>query len=162
MKTRVKKVASVIGAAALMAFAGIQFVPVARANPPITADFAGPENVKAILDTSCYDCHSNATKWPWYSYVAPVSWLVARDVREGREHLNFSAWESMAQGEKAEAIEEIVEETSEGGMPMPIYLVIHPGARISDDKLGILRAWAAGAGPATERGESEEEEDDDR
>ena len=76
----------------ILAVIGIQFVPVNRMNPPVTGEIGAPEKVMAILHRSCYDCHSNKTVWPWYSYVAPISWLVADDVHEGRRHMNFSEW----------------------------------------------------------------------
>jgi hypothetical protein len=70
----------------------IQFITVDRTNPPVTGEIEAPEKVMAILRTSCYDCHSNETKWPWYSYIAPASWLIADDVQVGRGHMNFSEW----------------------------------------------------------------------
>src|SRR5688572_19601769 len=76
----------------LLLLVAIQFVPVDRVNPPVEAEVPALANVRAILRRACYDCHSNETVWPWYSQVAPVSWLVVRDVREGREELNFSTW----------------------------------------------------------------------
>ena len=76
---------------ALVLFA-IQLVPVPRENPPVTAEIQAPDQVRSLLESSCYDCHSNQTVWPWYSHVAPVSWLVYRDVRKARDELNFSLW----------------------------------------------------------------------
>ncbi len=73
---------------------GIQFVPVSKTNPPVTGEIKAPNDVMQILRTSCYDCHSNEVNWPWYSNVAPMSWLVAYDVDEAREHMNFSEWAS--------------------------------------------------------------------
>jgi len=124
-------------------FLGIQLVPVDRSNPPVLADLVAPPEVKAVLKRSCYDCHSNETQWPWYSRVAPVSWLVAHDVEEGREELNFSNWARHAND--PEIREEIVEEIEEGEMPMKAYIVTHPKAKISKDDLALLRVWAHGA-----------------
>ncbi len=73
----------------------IQLVPVNRSNPTVEADLEAPEAVTAVLRTACYDCHSNETHWPWYSYVAPVSWLVAHDVEEARSEFSFSHWEQL-------------------------------------------------------------------
>ena len=168
-----KRTTKLIGLAAVAAFAGIQFVPVSRANPPATGEIAAPAEVLSILKRSCYDCHSNATQWPWYGYVAPVSWLVARDVREGREELNFSQWESMTPGEKAESAENCVEQIARMKMPLPIYLPLHREARITPEQLKVLRDWAAtfgtkrGGGEEHHRGERaegrhREREDDDR
>jgi hypothetical protein len=120
-------------------FLAIQLIPVDRSNPPVVVDFEAPVEVKSILKRSCYDCHSNEVDWPWYSYVAPVSWLVAYDVKEGREELNFSEWNQYS-GDP-EMKEEIVEEVAEGEMPIPIYLAMHPGAAISESELARLKQW---------------------
>ena len=69
-----------------------QLVPVDRSNPPVQGEVAAPSEVRAILRRACYDCHSNAVRWPWYGRVAPVSWLLERDVREGRKEVNFSVF----------------------------------------------------------------------
>lgn len=116
---------------------GIQLVPVDRTNPPIVQDFEGPLAVKEILQRSCYDCHSNETRWPWYSYVAPVSWLLAHDVEEGREELNFSDWARYSKD--THKLEEIAEEVEEGEMPMPIFLVMHSEAKVSESELSLLK-----------------------
>ncbi len=79
-------------AVTIVAGAAIQLVPVKRSNPPVEFEVEAPADVHAILERACYDCHSNRTRWPWYSSVAPVSWLVARDVRRGRKELNFTDW----------------------------------------------------------------------
>ena len=121
-------------------FLGIQLIPVKRSNPPVVSEVDASIEVKAILKRSCYDCHSNEVNWPWYSYVAPVSWLVAHDVKEGREELNFSEW-GRHSGD-AEMKEEIIEEIEEGEMPLPIYLITHPGASVSEQELTILKKWA--------------------
>ena len=90
----------------VVALVAIQLVPVDRTSPPVTADIAAPANVRAVLKRACYDCHSNETTWPWYSRVAPVSWLVARDVREGRKELNFSDWGGYAAKRQARKLKE--------------------------------------------------------
>src|SRR5258708_22460236 len=73
----------------------IQFVPIPKTNPPVTGEIQAPEPVKAVLQRSCYDCHSNRTVWPWYSKVAPVSWLLYRDVTQGRKAMNLTEWQEM-------------------------------------------------------------------
>jgi hypothetical protein len=87
--------------------------------------------------------------WPWYSFVAPVSWQIAHDVREGREALNFSTWNRLSTKERLEAMHESWEEVAEGEMPPWLYLPPHPDARLSSDERSVLRAWSrsAGAGP---------------
>lgn len=133
-----------------VAFVGAQLVPVERTNPPVEREVSAPEDVRAVLRQSCYDCHSHETRWPWYARVAPASWLVARDVREGREELNFSAWNRLTPAKRAEKRREVWEEVEEGHMPPWFYLPLHPDARLTDSDRDLLRAWsqAAGAAPA--------------
>jgi len=126
---------------------GIQFVPVDKTNPPVTGEIKAPENVMQILRNSCYDCHSNEVKWPWYSNVAPMSWLVAYDVDEAREHMNFSEWASYSPEDKAEDIEEIWEEVEEGNMPLWYYVPLHPEAKLSDNDKEIIKNWVQSEGP---------------
>ncbi len=126
---------------------GIQFVPVSKTNPLVTGEIKAPAEVMEILRTSCYDCHSNESEWPWYSNIAPVSWLVVDDVNEGREHLNFSEWQSYTAEDKAEDIEEIWEEIEEEEMPLWFYLPLHPEARLSDAQKETIRKWVEAGGP---------------
>ena len=101
-----------------------------------------PESVENILRTSCYDCHSNESKYPWYSYIAPVSWLVVRDIKVGREELNFSEWESQSKMDKAKNIDKIIDEVSDEQMPMPIYTLIHTDAKLKPKDRQLLVEWA--------------------
>jgi hypothetical protein len=121
---------------------GIQLVPVQRSNPPVTMDMNADPAAAAILRRACYDCHSNETTWPWYSYVAPVSWLVSDDVKEARSHLNFSEWDKYEEKRRRKIKEEIVEEVGEKRMPLKIYLSLHPEAKISDEDFQTIKAWA--------------------
>lgn len=107
-----------------------------------------PASIESILRASCYDCHSNETVYPWYSYVAPVSFLISKDTREGRHHLNFSEWEKMDSIEKAEALDDIAEEVEEGEMPMKIYPIMHSNARLSDADRDAIADWAEEMGEA--------------
>ena len=117
---------------ALLAGLGlIQLVPVDRENPPVRQRLQLPPAADQIARQACYDCHSNETRWPWYSYVAPVSWLVAHDVEEGREHLNFSDWDRLEPKRQAKRLEEAAEEVAEGEMPMRIYQFTHSEARLN-------------------------------
>jgi hypothetical protein len=131
--------------ATIVALAAIQLVPVERSNPPVVADFDGPAEVETVLRSSCYDCHSHETEWPWYSRVAPVSWLVVHDVDEGRAHLNFSVWGRTDVLRQAKLAEKIWEEVEDGEMPLRTYLLAHPDARLNANDEAILRAWAAAA-----------------
>ena len=119
----------------------IHLVPVNRSNPPVRGEMVAPPRVVQVLRQSCYDCHSNETRWPWYSYVAPVSWFLTHHVNEAREELNFSTWLSLAEKDRVEMVHDIWDEVSEGKMPLRSYLILHPGARLSEDALGILKAW---------------------
>jgi len=139
-----------------------QFVPVDRANPPVETEIDAPPEVLALLGRSCYDCHSHQTRWPWYSRVAPVSWLVVRDVEEGREHLNFSTWNRYSPKERSHKIEEIWEEVEKGEMPLWFYLPLHPEARLSDGDLATLRPWSEAEGGKGGEGGKESQEDDHR
>lgn len=124
----------------------IQLVPVERTNPPVTAELAASTQVMEVLEQSCYDCHSNETRWPWYSKVAPIAWVIAKHVREGREHLNFSDWESLSEDDKADAREEIWEEVERGTMPLRGYLRWHPAAVLNSEDLTVLEAWSKAVG----------------
>jgi len=132
MRVATKVLIGVVGLAVL-----IQLVPVSRDNPKVIADVAAPAEVDAILRRACYDCHSHETVWPWYAYVAPISFLVAHDVHEGREHLNFSNW-----GQRPRHAEDIAEVVDEGEMPMWIYVLNHPEAKLTAAERKTLTGWA--------------------
>ena len=100
-----------------------------------------PDSVSHLLKAACYDCHSNETKYPWYAYVAPVSWLVSRDTRLGRAELNFSEWESLNKMDKAKFLGDISEEVEDGVMPMPIYILMHPEAKLTSSDRQMLVDW---------------------
>jgi len=121
---------------------GIQFVPISKTNPPVSGEINAPEEVMEILSTSCYDCHSNETVWPWYSNIAPFSWLVAYDVNEAREEINFSEWLSYSPEDQADYVEEIWEEIEEGEMPLWYYLILHSEAELSDEQKETIRIWS--------------------
>jgi len=128
----------------ITAFIAAQFVPVDRDNPPESAPLAAPAEVMAVLQASCFDCHSNRTAWPWYSRVAPVSWWVAHHVEEGREHLNFSHWGNLTPQEQRHARKEVSEEVREGKMPLPSYVRGHRDAALDDAERELLLRWARG------------------
>lgn len=122
-------------------FVAIQFIPVDRSNPPVTAELDAPSDITAVLRTSCYDCHSNETNWPWYAYVAPVSFLVAGDVNDGRKRLNFSEWDKYDIQKREKKLEEIVELAELGEMPLSIYTLVHPNAKLDPLRVKILKDW---------------------
>lgn len=133
-----------IAVALLALLAGIQLWPAGRTNPPVESDLDAPPEVESVLRRACYDCHSNETRWPWYAYVAPVSWSIVHDVDEAREELNFSAWGRYAAEKRAKRAEKAVEEVEEGEMPLASYVRMHPEAAVSADELGLLKRWAEG------------------
>ena len=122
----------------------IQLVPMDRSNPPVTAEVRAPPEARAVLRRACYDCHSHETVWPWYSRVAPVSWLLARDVHEGRDELNFSTWDRYAADEQVKKLKKSWEEVEEGEMPPWLYLSVHRDAVLSAEDKAVLRQWALG------------------
>lgn len=122
-------------------FVVIQLKPVDRTNPPVESEMPAPAEVRAILERACYDCHSNETKWPWYAYVAPVSWRVTDHVEHGREHLNFSTWDRYDARKQQRTVSEILEEVVSGEMPLEDYLPMHPEAVLTPDDIVVLRDW---------------------
>lgn len=130
-----------VGGALVLVLAGIQLLPVERTNPPVESEVAAPPAARAVLRRACYDCHSHETRWPWYTHVAPVSWLVANDVQEGRRELNFSQWQRRDERRQAKAIHEVWEKVSRGTMPPWYYTPLHPEARLSVEDREALRAW---------------------
>ena len=132
----------------LVLLAGIQLIPVAKTNPPVDARVslvAGdglPTNISAILQRSCQDCHSNRTTWPWYSHVAPVSWVVASDVNGGRRHMNLDEWGSYNLEKKQSRLTKICEELKSGDMPDTKYTLIHRSAKLTDQQRTTLCDWA--------------------
>jgi hypothetical protein len=151
-------------AAVLGGFLVIQLVPYGRDhdNPPVVAEPSWDSaQTRELAVRACFDCHSNETVWPWYSNVAPVSWLVQRDVDEGREELNYSEWN------RPQEAEESAETVLEGSMPPRSYLLTHSEARLTDADLETLANGLAATvgGQAGEKdggeGDQEEEEEDD-
>ncbi len=129
----------------IVALVVIQFIPVSKTNPPVTGEINAPESVMKVFKTSCYDCHSNEVVWPWYSRVAPVSWLVAYDVNEARDHFNFSEWSSDSAEDRQDNREEIWEEVEEGHMPLWYYVIMHPEAKLSAEDKEIIKKWSQGS-----------------
>jgi hypothetical protein len=128
--------------AVVVVIVAIQLVPVDRGGAPPEQPLEAPGEVMAVLQRSCFDCHSAATIWPWYGHVAPVSWFVAHHVHEAREYLDFSRWGLMSAAEQAEMQGEIIEEVEKGAMPLPVYLTMHGEAEITPADLRVLRRWA--------------------
>jgi len=115
-----------------------------RTNPPVHSDVAAPTDVTRALRRACYDCHSNETVWPWYSKVAPFSWLTNHEVDEGRLRLNFSEWDEYASDPDtaAQKLSEIAHLVANGSMPPWYYRTLHSSARLSAAQTDMLARWA--------------------
>jgi mono/diheme cytochrome c family protein len=164
-KNKMKKKHYILGVLVLV-FIIIQFIPTEL--PPVEKENAGDiiksglasQDVVQLFKTSCYSCHSNETEYPWYSYVAPSSWLVARDVREGRKELNFSTWQDYELRRMVRKLDDISSEVGEGHMPMPIYTLMHPSAKLSDEQRELIVAWTETAMDSLMDEEDDDEEEE--
>jgi hypothetical protein len=141
------KVAKWGGIGLVVALALCQLYQPERTNPPVDpaktaeAHLQFTPEVREIVAKACRDCHTHETRWPWYSYVAPSSWLVVSDVNHAREHLNFSEWAEYDAVQVGKMLEEICEEVEEGGMPLPIYVPLHPEADLTAQERKAVCEW---------------------
>lgn len=140
-----KKILKWILGALAGSFVLLQLTNPARTNPPVVSDFMAtnppPPQIAAMLRASCYNCHSYETKWPWYSHVAPVSWLVAGDVNNGRHKVNFSDWPNNNPVRAARRLEDMSEEIGYDEMPPKKYTLIHADARLTEGQRKELEDW---------------------
>jgi cytochrome c551/c552 len=131
---------------ALLAIVLIQFIPFGHShtNPANTKEPVWNSPLtRELTNRACFDCHSNETVWPWYSNVAPLSWLLQRDVNEGRSHLNFTEWDRPQKHAK-----DVAEQVKEGEMPLWFYLPMHPAARLTDaEKQALIDGAEKSLGP---------------
>jgi len=148
-----KTITLTIVIAGFVIFLGIQALPYGgdHSNPPV---ISGPNwdspQTEQLVRRACFDCHSNETRWPWYSYVAPVSWRVAGHVEQGRRHLNFSEF-----NKPQRRAHDAAEEVEAGEMPLWDYALMHSEARLSDsEKEVLIRGLKATFGERPPRGES--------
>jgi hypothetical protein len=141
MKTKLIWILGVL----VVIFAGLQFTNPSRVNPPVVHDFLAAETppppIAALFRGACYDCHSYETQWPWYSHIAPVSWLIANDVQGGRRHLNLSNWPVGDPERAAKRLENASEELGYNEMPPTKYKMIHPAARLTADQRQQFTQW---------------------
>lgn len=131
----------------VIVFLGMQAVRPERINPPVKSDYTlaaqyeVPGEVMGILERACGDCHSNRTRWPWYSHVAPASWLLADHVKDGRRHFNLDDFtEEMS-------LKDVCQEIRVGSMPLKGYLLLHPEAKLSGAEIQTVCAWTREARP---------------
>ncbi|HYL68969.1 MAG TPA: heme-binding domain-containing protein [Candidatus Limnocylindria bacterium] len=128
-------------------FVVIQLVRLPRTNPPVDTKreiysiVAVDTAIASAFSRSCNDCHSNQTVWPWYSHVAPASWLVTYDVNKGRGELNFSEWGKYDPEKKAELLDGICKEVTEGEMPGTSYTLLHPNSKLSAADVKAICRW---------------------
>ena len=119
-------------------------------EPDTETDFIGVSQVSdtlaSIFLNSCYDCHSNHTKYPWYSNVAPFSWYLNRHIEEGKAHLNFSSWGDMDKAKKITQLDQICEEITDGAMPLNSYLLIHRSSKLSVQDVRAICEWVESEG----------------
>jgi hypothetical protein len=130
----------------LAVFIGLQFIPAKIENPQTDSslEIKAPEKVMAVLKRSCYDCHSNQVKIPWYQSIAPASFMVKNHVDLGRQWLNFSIWESYSEKEKDKKLKGIFR-TVYAAMPMASYLSMHEEAKLTKDEIQMIREWTGKA-----------------
>ena len=143
-----KKTLKWILGALVIVFAVLQLTNPARTNPAappqdsLTATNPPPPQITTMLQGACYDCHSDQTRWPWYAHVAPASWLLASDVRDGRRHVNFSEWPHFHPDRAARLWEDIRDELDYKDMPPAQYQWMHPAARLTEAQRQELIQWA--------------------
>ena len=142
-----KKYVRVIGLIILLLFIIIQFFRIDRTIPASdpAMDFIvstnPPRRITAIIKSSCYDCHSYKTNYPWYSHVAPVSWLINSHINEAREHLNFSEYGKLSREDENHTLIEIKEVIENDVMPLKSYTLLHKAARLNVEKKKALIKW---------------------
>jgi len=130
-------------------FLGIQLMRPVRSNPPvdesqtIEARTQMTPQVKAIFERSCNDCHSNKTVWPWYTNVAPISWWIVGHINEARQLMNLSEWGKLDRDRQDRKLRQICDEVTDGGMPLPSYLPMHPKAKLAEQDKKTLCDWTA-------------------
>ena len=131
----------------LCLFAVLQFIRPARTNPVAEPSLALEKHttvdppVAVLLDRSCADCHSNKTRWPWYTNVSPVSWFVVGHVNDGRQELNFSEWGGYNKRLKETRLQAMCELAREGSMPLGSYTPLHKGSKLTPEDVKTLCAW---------------------
>lgn len=141
------KIAKIIAVVLLVAFVGIQFVPTERnqSNVVPKTDFmlvnSVPDHIKSKLQTSCYDCHSNNTQYPWYNKVQPIAWFLEDHIKKGKAELNFNEWDSLSNRRKKSKLRSIIKQIENDEMPLDSYTLIHREASFSEAEKQELIQW---------------------
>ncbi|MEO6333867.1 MAG: heme-binding domain-containing protein [Pyrinomonadaceae bacterium] len=126
----------------------VQFIRPNFSNPPVVeaqtlyASTEVPNEVQQVLTRSCSDCHSNETRYPWYSKISPFSWFLANHIDDGRRELNFSVWNTYSPKKKVRKLEELCEQVEQRVMPLQSYLWIHGEAVMADGDAALLCNWS--------------------
>ena len=142
--SRAKKILS----ATLLLFIAMQFIRPARNNSntvqqaDMIAGFNTPANVAGLFKTSCYDCHSNNTRYPWYANVQPIGWLLAKHVKDGKQELNFNEFGTYSKRRQLSKLKSIQNSIKDGSMPLSSYTILHGDARLSEDSKASVIEWA--------------------
>ena len=141
------KIVKIIALVLLIAFVGIQFIPTTRNQSDLVpeTDFMlvndVPETIKKKLQSSCYDCHSNNTVYPWYNKVQPAAWFLEDHVTEGKAELNFNEWADYSDRRKKSKLKSIISRVEDNEMPLSSYTLIHKNARFSEDDKKNVISW---------------------
>ncbi len=142
-----KKAILIVLSILVAAFVAIQFVRPDITNPPVVASEAIesgtqiPDEVAKIFQTSCKDCHTHETVYPWYSKIQPAAWFLADHITEGRQKLNFSKWNTYENRRKRKKLDEVCEQVKSAEMPLPSYLWMHRDSKLSDAQIKTLCDW---------------------
>tara|TARA_R110001592_G_scaffold153736_1_gene382479 strand:+ start:2937 stop:3383 length:447 start_codon:yes stop_codon:yes gene_type:complete len=139
----IKKIVVVV----LVALVGIQFFPAKRNQDKtiLSSDFTKtydvPVNIQTILKTSCYDCHSNYTEYPWYNKIQPITWLLENHIAEGKAELNFSEFGDYSKRRKKNKLKSIASQVKDNEMPLSSYTLIHSDAKLSEKEKTDIVSW---------------------
>jgi len=154
--TNIEKAKSrfVIVGIAMAVIVAIQLIPVGPRDPAVSPSLSiyetqpVPASVRNVLQRSCADCHSNQTVWPWYSYIAPVSWIVANDVHRARGKMNLSEWGTYPPKKRADRLEMICDQVLNDEMPEGAYALVHRNARLTQEERETVCNWTQNTTPA--------------
>ena len=144
------KILKIIALILLIAFIGIQFIPTERNQSEIVpeADFLlvnnTPEKIGNLLQVSCYDCHSNNTKYPWYNKIQPIAWFLEDHIIEGKKELNFSEWDDYSNRRKKSKLKSIISQIRDDEMPLFSYTIIHGDAKFSESEKKLVMDYMQG------------------
>ena len=165
MSKRLKVFLRIAVIGGIVVFVGMQLVPVKHigSNPPERFKLDAPAEVEAIMRRACFDCHTNETRWPLYARIAPGSWLMARDVHNGREHMNFSEWGDADEPTRRTDRENSWEQVEAGNMPPWFYIYpMHLSARLSDADRALLKSYFMKDADKPKEGDKDKDKDKDK